>query len=351
MSMKYKRVWHAILCVAVSVSMLAGCGNAEKNMTPEKETAEVETSSGQENTTDEAAEKEEAGFAFSDVSNLEFYFSSGAGGWCTVMYIHEDGTFDGQYHDSDMGDIGDENPNGTMYFCDFKGKFAQPQKVDDYTYSTRIESIEFENEPGDGEIIDGVCYIYTEAYGLDEAEEILIYLPGIALDKLPEEYRSWVGYYDLENTTDTTLPFYGLYNVTPQCGFSSYECVEDVSVDTAFSNIDDELAGVEEQAQVLEEQLRSENLTQIEMNETSAELYRLWDDELNLVWSRLKETLDDKEMSDLLTKQREWISYKESEVAKVGAEYGEGSMRALAENDKAAELTKERVYELAEMLR
>ena len=54
-------------------------------------------------------------------------------------------------------------------------------------------------------------------------DHMLIYLPGAPLDELPMEYLSWVGYFDLTMTTDTTLPFYGLYNEDDQSGFSGYE--------------------------------------------------------------------------------------------------------------------------------
>lgn len=144
--------------------------------------------------------------------------------------------------------------------------------------------------------------------------------------------------------TDRFLPFYGIYNVASECGFSSYERAEEIS-------IDEELAGIEEAARVLENELQSGDLSQVELNLTSGEMYHLWDDELNSIWSRLKETLDEAEMEDLLIEQREWIAYKESEVEAEGAEYEGGSMRPLVENDLAAELTKQRVYELAELLR
>ena len=87
------------------------------------------------------------------------------------------------------------------------------------------------------------------------------------------------------------------------------------------------------------------------MNETSAKLYKLWDDELNVIWNRLKENLDDEKMKSLTGEEREWISYKEKEIKAAGSEYEGGSMQALVENDKGAELTKERVYELEKLLR
>lgn len=368
-----KNVLVSILCVVFCAFVVGGCEGVRKGDTPEAKGADkIEVSESgaitdkegsdakevQEPET-EGQEDAEMGFSFADVSNRVFYFASGAGAWCTELYIHEDGTFEGMYHDSDMGDTGVDYPNGTVYLCNFTGKFSLPEKVDDYTYSMRIENLECEQEEGVVEIMDGVRYIGSYAYGLDDAEEILIYLPGTSLEELPEEYLRWVGYYDLENTTETTLPFYGIYNVTPEYGFSSYEMSEETeetenvenTENTVSVNIDEELADIEAQAAVLEEALYSNELPQIELNRTSAELYKLWDDELNAIWARLKDKLDEETMETIRAEQREWIAYKESEVEAEGAEYGMGTMRALVENDKAAELTKERVYELAELLR
>ena len=52
-----------------------------------------------------------------------FLFCSGAGGWSTGLKLNADGTFSGEYHDSNMGETGDGYPNGTMYECTFSGKF------------------------------------------------------------------------------------------------------------------------------------------------------------------------------------------------------------------------------------
>lgn len=163
-----------------------------------------------------------AALSFADFHYLTFDFSSGAGAWATELSIRADGTFAGEYHDDDMGDTGDDHPYGTAYHCAFNGQFSQPVKVNDYTYSMQILSISYADEPGTEAIRDGVLYYYTTPYGLDDAKDILIYLPGAPLAELPEGYRSWVGYYYLENTTDTELPFYGLYNEAAAEGFSSY---------------------------------------------------------------------------------------------------------------------------------
>lgn len=178
----------------------------------------------------DSKDKNEESFSFADLADYEFYFSSGAGGWGTSMTIHADGSFSGEYSDSDMGVAGEGYPNGTVYQATFTGQFTKPEKVDEYTYSMQIASIHYTNNPGTEEIKDGTYYYYTDAYGLDNAQNFYLYLPGAPLVRLPEEYLNWIGYYDLFATTDTQLTSYGLYNETPQYGFSSYNVIAHVDV-------------------------------------------------------------------------------------------------------------------------
>lgn len=292
----------------------------------------------------------EEGFSYADVANLEFAFSSGAGAWGTGLTIHADGTFEGNYHDTEAGVRAETYPNGTRYVCDFTGQFTEPVKVNDYTYSAQIQDIQYMKEPGTTEIVDGIQNIYSEAYGLDKAENILFYVKGAPLAELPEEYRSWVGYYDLTNTSDTELPFVGLYNEAAQEGFSSYMQAEPVQEGQA-SSIEEELEKIAQQASVLREKLNQETLSQDDMNRIASELFMLWDDELNSMWSRLKEILPAETMSRLTDEEVAWISEKESAVAAAGAEVAGGSMQPFVENTKAAELTEARVHELAEYFR
>lgn len=167
-------------------------------------------------------------FKFADVSNLEFFFCSGAGGWWTQMYIHEDGSFDGYYIDSNWGITGEDHPNGQVSYSEFCGNFTEPVWVDDYTYQVQIDSIEYPKGKG-SEIIDGVLYDYGTAYGLQGGENFYIYQPGKKYQELPEDFRLWVNEEyrwawdgDIE-AADAILPFYGFFNVEQGCGFYSYE--------------------------------------------------------------------------------------------------------------------------------
>lgn len=320
-----------------------GQEDPEKENTPEeKAKPEEDTVPGEEkqDTQADVSQNQEEGFSLADLKNHRFIFSSGAGGWGTTLVISEDGSFSGEYSDSDMGDIGDGYPAGTVYQCDFTGQFTKPVMVNEYTYLMEIEEINLEKEPGTEEIKDEILYKYSTPYGLEDAKNILIYLPGAPLAELPEDFRGWVGYYDLSGTEETSLPFYALNNESQQQGFSSYDLAEYWK--TYVSSVSDWAAE-------MENSISSGLLNQVELNEKSMELYNLWDGTLNVLWNDLKQTKDADTMDALTKEQRQWIELKEQEIAKAGEEVQGGTMQPLLENMKGAEMTKARVYELMEI--
>ena len=152
----------------------------------------------------------------------EFVFTSGAGGWETVITINSDGTFTGEYKDSEMGDTGENYPNGTMSICNFKGKFTSPKQVDEYIYSMKLEYLEQEKNPGDEYYEEGTRYLVSEPYGFDHADEFLIYFPGIAIANLPDGFTNWLNAFLNVQTTES-FPHYGIYNVGGEEGFVSYQ--------------------------------------------------------------------------------------------------------------------------------
>lgn len=152
----------------------------------------------------------------------EFVFTSGAGGWETVITINSDGTFTGEYKDSEMGDTGENYPNGTMYICNFRGKFTSPKQVDEYIYSMKLEYLDQEKNPGDEYYEEGTRYLVSEPYGFDHADEFLIYFPGIAIANLPDGFTNWLNAFLNVQTTEI-FPHYGIYNVGGEKGFVSYQ--------------------------------------------------------------------------------------------------------------------------------
>lgn len=164
--------------------------------------------------------------AFEDMPK-SFIFSYGAGGWSTAIVIEKDGSFSGKFLDNDLGSTGEGYPNGTCYICNFKGRFSEPEQVDEYTYSMKVESLETENTPNDEYYENGIRYLYTEPYGLKNGDDCLFYLPGIRVDSLPDEFMSWY-----HGVSEEELPCYGLYNVTDGYGFFEDVNVTDSSTDT-----------------------------------------------------------------------------------------------------------------------
>lgn len=211
-----------ILCIMTVFCLLLWCACSAQT---ESTTAQIITESTKaadmtENTA-VSDETEDEGFSFTDIEGLEFYHSSGAGAWRTVMYIHGDGSFEGDYSDSDMGDSDVLYPDGTVYRNVFSGKYSRPKKVDDMTFEFEIESLEYKYEMGE-EIEDSTRYVYTEAAGLDGVK-FYIYLPGSKLSDLPEGFLMWAGYYNIESTEGKVLENYGLYNADSESGFVGYE--------------------------------------------------------------------------------------------------------------------------------
>ena len=148
----------------------------------------------------------------------KFTFFSGAGAWCTYLFLEDDGSFYGSYHDTDMGVQGEEYPYGTVSCCEFQGKFAPPEQVDEYTWSTHVEELELAAEPGTVTYEDGVRYIDSEPYGLNDVDEVLIYLPGLPKADAPEEFVSWTPNF-WHSDRATAFDAYGLYNVNGEQGF------------------------------------------------------------------------------------------------------------------------------------
>ncbi len=132
---------------------------------------------------------------------------SGVGGWSTYIDITADGSFSGYHHEWDWDHMEDNNP---LCLYSFTGQFSTPEQINEYTYSMRLEQKEVDQNNK-----EDICYIS----GLGDGEEFLIYLPGAPLDELPEEFVWWVRSPMGIKEEDTSLPSYGLYNVTEEVGF------------------------------------------------------------------------------------------------------------------------------------
>lgn len=199
----------------VSSALLVACG--EKNVEQaavESSEAAIESTSEVAESVGEATKAPEDGNIFAQMPK-NFTFASGAGAWATSLKLSEDGSFVGGYHDSDMGDSGDGYPNGTIYVCGFSGKFSDPEPTEyQNIYSMKLQELNIDDKDklNTEEIIDEVKYVYSEPYGLENADELLIYTPGAPLSEIPEECMSWT---TLSSSVSDVVPdgYYIIYNV------------------------------------------------------------------------------------------------------------------------------------------
>ena len=143
-----------------------------------------------------AAEEEPFFQAF---EGMEWSFCSGVGAWSTDLRIAADGTFSGEYHDSEMGESEETYPNGTIYCCSFTGRMTLVEQVDDFTWKIRIEELRRNEDQAEESIDDGVRFVKAEPYGLSEGDEMLLYRPGTPVSMLPEEMVFWAHVMNPEN--------------------------------------------------------------------------------------------------------------------------------------------------------
>ena len=210
----------AVLAATLAAGLLAGCnGERSKSTEKTKGTTEVSTEATTEKTegqTTEAVSTEaktetqttEAAFSEEDTGTTEAEAS-------TTEAQSEDGSFTGAFSDSEMGER-DENdyPNGTVYFCNFSGQFANIKKVNDYTYSMTLDSVVIDKEAD--RIEDGIRYKEGEPSGMDSGTEIYFYTPDAPVSELPAGFLSW---WQIRSADATTLGCYGIYNKSADAGF------------------------------------------------------------------------------------------------------------------------------------
>ena len=155
-----------------------------------------------------------------------FSFLSGAGGWSSDMTLNRDGSFSGQYHDSEMGEAGEGYPMGTVYICNFSGKFEDIQQIDAYSYKMTLTQITTEHTAGEEWIEGEIRYVASDPYGLadpfgeQECREFIFYLPQTPIDQVSEDFLSWWPYrYSQETEPRTELSCCGILNVVTGHGF------------------------------------------------------------------------------------------------------------------------------------
>ena len=330
--------------------LLAACGSDKTTDTkdvPEQET-EAATETEHEMVTEAATEADTEGvtaipeaYTFEELSKYSFEFGSGAGGWSTDFNIEKDGSFKGNYHDSDMGTIGEGYENGTIYVATFKGHFTELCKIDEYTYEMKLADITYGEEDGTEEIVDGIRYCYTNnAYGLTGTERFLVYAPGTPVSVLNEEVYSWVQWSVGDGPTiDKPI----IVNEDQQEGIYSYERLS--PAEEARTIYDSSLDSYEQYTKEI-----AAADTQGDMNELSKAQYKVADDCLNQLWDIIKDHTDEAAFEPILEEQRQWITEKEEKAQAAEDECGGGSLGTFLYSDTLASMTMDRCKELLDII-
>ena len=172
----------------------------------------------------------ESQLSFADLASLEWTFSSGVGAWYTCLWMQEDGTFTGEFHDSEMGETGEGYADGTVYGCLFHGKMSLSGQVDEYTWKLHVDELALDEGQVPEVIEEEMRFVTTDPYGLKAGQDMLLYLPGTPVDKIPEGFIPWA-HLDAYGEDVKELPYYGLYDPQEETGFigdTPYELYEEI---------------------------------------------------------------------------------------------------------------------------
>ena len=179
-NLKIKAIIGIVLCLSV---LLCACGSTKTASAADSEAAAVLT----------------------ELDGLNFSFLSGAGGWCTELHISADGSFSGNYHDSEMGDMTAEYPNGTVYTCSFSGRLEGYTAIDENSFSFTVAGLEYPTV-GEESVTDEIRYVNAEPYGISDGCTLTFFRAGSSIENIPEDMRFWLwapGYMAQE---DTAIP-------------------------------------------------------------------------------------------------------------------------------------------------
>lgn len=352
-----KRVLIGLL-VGIAVCMTA-CGKGEKSM-QQPEGADVQQESESANATADADENNEmnseenqsgeenpAGeiseLTFEDLSKKQFEFSSGAGGWGENFRIERDGYFTGNFHDSDMGDIGEGYDGGTIYVCSYTGHFTDLKKISDYAYEMKLQDITYHDEQGMEKIVDDTRYIYTTSYCLGDSDTFRVYLPNTPLKEFSEEVLSWL---TMANGGESeVLTMYAIVDEKNGYGIYSYDRLP--VAEDAVMTFDNYKMSYD----YYEQKMATEDMTTVELSMCSKEQSEISDECLNYLWNLVRYQVDEDRFEDILEQQRSWIKERDQEAEAASAEFEGGTFAPIAYWNAMATKTIERCEELVEILK
>ena len=155
---------------------------------------------------------------YSLLQGKRFVFASGVGAWDTTITFGAEGSFTGEFHDSEMGETGEGYPDGTVYGCTFHGRLADAEQADSLTWTLTVAELEMDEGQAPEAIEDGIRFVTTDPYGLKAGDAITLYLPGTPVSGLPEDFLFWTHIQEIDPDAET-LPWMTLRDDAAQSGF------------------------------------------------------------------------------------------------------------------------------------
>ena len=176
---------------------------------------------------------------FDQLEGLEWTFSSGAGGWSTDMRILSDGSFSGEFHDSEMGEMGESYPDGTIYCCSFTGQMSIGNQIDEFSREIRIESLTLDESQEKESIEDGIRFVASEPYGISADDTMRLYLPGTPVSELTEDMKMWAHLLTMEEAPSEMENWF-LYSEKNESGFVGYQNAYETGLANPWTDLTEE---------------------------------------------------------------------------------------------------------------
>ena len=204
----------ALLALCLTLGCLTACGGGSSTSGADASSGSGALSSGSSaSETPEVVPPEPVGEAvLPEELPQNFAFSDGSGMWANYLAINRDGSFVSAYTDVVPEEAGEGYPNGTVYYCDYEDMFRDVRQVNSYTWAMTLEAEEGEMEFGETDVKDGVCYVFTEPYGLMGGSYFVLYGPDAPLAELDEELLAWYSAIGGLAAEQTTLGCWAIYN-------------------------------------------------------------------------------------------------------------------------------------------
>lgn len=228
-----------ILAMLGLALVLAGCKPIEEETKEPIKKVEIEASKSLENNEDkETSKKEEdketpkdkkeeeekisenkkeieSNPLFADLEGKEFqtFLSNGS----ERIYFYEDGRFDGSWWSGD---------GISMLANLYTGQFSEPKKLDDLTYSIKLEKLEYQSPTSGTDTRDVQSIRYVESEYFDKkmiGNEYIVHLPGTSLDIFDKDNTMYMYDYD-PDVVDGKLQVYSFSGA----GFRFFPQLDDV---------------------------------------------------------------------------------------------------------------------------